>query len=132
MTYCGPTIEQSAQDNKNILVITDYLTKFVVVKAVPNNTAQTAAQVFVEDFIFKFGVPRRLITDQGVHFNNELVKDITLLFGVNHIQSTPYHPQTNGQVERFNVTFRPQLAKLYSENINNWNDYLYRFATVPH
>ncbi|CAF4512793.1 unnamed protein product [Didymodactylos carnosus] len=124
MDFWGPTRQESANGNKYVLVITDYLTKFVVAKALPNNTAQTTAQVFVEEFIFKFGVPNRLITDQGVHFNNELLKNVTAMIGFDHIKSTPYHPHTNGQVERFNATFHPQLAKLYDENLNNWDEYL--------
>ncbi|CAF1488885.1 unnamed protein product [Adineta steineri] len=136
MDFWGPTREPSADGNRYILVITDYLTKFVVAKALPNNTAQTTAQTFVEDFIFKFGVPNRLITDQGVHFNNDLMRNITQMIGFDHIKSTPYHPQTNGQVERFNATFRPQLAKLYDENLNNWDEYLsavvYAYNTGQH
>ncbi|CAF1585106.1 unnamed protein product [Didymodactylos carnosus] len=134
--FLGPTRQEPANGNKYVLVITDYLTKFVVAKALPNNTAQTTAQVFVEEFIFKFGVPNRLITDQGVHFNNELLKNVAAMIGFDHIKSTPYHPQTNGEVERFNATFHPQLAKLYDENLNNWDEYLlavlYAYNTGQH
>ncbi|CAF3283177.1 unnamed protein product [Rotaria sp. Silwood2] len=119
-----------------ILIITDYLTKFVVAKAVANNTAPTAAQTFVEEFILKFWVPNRLITDQGTHFNNDLMKNAAQLIGFTHIKSVPYHPQTNGQVERFNATFRPQLTKLYDENLNHWDEYLpavvYAYNTGSH
>ncbi|CAF1293542.1 unnamed protein product [Didymodactylos carnosus] len=136
MDFWGPTRQESANGNKYVLVITDYLTKFVVAKALPNNTVQTTAQVFVEEFIFKFGVPNRLITDQGVHFNNELLKNVAAMIGFDHIKSTPYHPQTNGQVERFNATVHPQLTKLYDENLNNWDEYLpavlYAYNTGQH
>ncbi|CAF4462918.1 unnamed protein product [Didymodactylos carnosus] len=47
-----------------------------------------------------------------------------MLLGTNHIKSTPYHPMTNGLVERFNATFHPQLSELYEKNLNNWDDYL--------
>jgi transposase InsO family protein len=136
MDFWGPTRQESVNGNKYVLVITDYMTKFVVAKALPNNTAQITAQTFLEEFIFKFGVPNRLITDQGVHFNNELMKNMAELLGFNHIKSTPYHPQTNGQVERFNATFRPQLAKLFDENLGNWDEYLpavvYAYNTGQH
>ncbi|CAF2096549.1 unnamed protein product, partial [Rotaria magnacalcarata] len=41
-----------------------------------------------------------------------------------HIYSTPYHPQTNGMVERFNATFIPQISKLQDTEDNNWDEYL--------
>ncbi|CAF1144117.1 unnamed protein product, partial [Didymodactylos carnosus] len=118
-TFLGTTRQESDNGNKYVLVITDYLTKFVIVKALPNNTVQTTAQTFVEELIFNFGVPDRLIADQGVHFNNELMKNVAELIGFDYIKSIPYHLQTNGQVERFNATFRPQLAKLQGENLNH-------------
>ncbi|CAF1615106.1 unnamed protein product, partial [Didymodactylos carnosus] len=78
--------------------------------AVPNNSATTTAQFIVEEVILKYGVPRKIITDQGTHFKNELMEKIALLMGFKHAFATTYHPQTNGQVERFNATFYPQLA----------------------
>ncbi|CAF0966379.1 unnamed protein product [Didymodactylos carnosus] len=58
------------------------------------------------------------------------------MIGFDHIKSTPYHPQTNSQVERFNATFRPKLAKLQDENLNNCDEYLsavvYAYNTGQH
>ncbi|CAF1433061.1 unnamed protein product [Rotaria sp. Silwood1] len=124
MDFWGPTPQFSANGNKYVLVITDYYTRYVVACPLPNNTATSTAKSFVEQFIFKFGIPRRLITDQGVHFNNELIKNLTALLGTHHIQTSAYHPQANGLVERFNATFHPQLSKLYDTELNNWDDYL--------
>ncbi|CAF1344489.1 unnamed protein product, partial [Didymodactylos carnosus] len=123
MDYWGPTTP-TTNGNRYVLVITDYLSKFVIAKATPTNTAQTTAQILVDELIFRYGVPHRLITDNGVHFNNDLLKALAAKIGFHHIKSTPYHPQTNGQVERFNATFRPQLAKLQSENTNDWDEFL--------
>ena len=124
MDFWGPTPQYSASGNKYVLVIMDYYTKYVVAAALPDNTAFTTAKFFVENFVFKYGIPRRLITDRGVHFTNELMGNLTKLLGTNHIQTAAYHPQGNGLIERFNATFHPQLAKLYNAELNNWDDYL--------
>ncbi|CAF0786226.1 unnamed protein product [Adineta steineri] len=124
MDFWGPTPQYSTNGNKYVLVITDYYTKYVVATPLPNNTAITTAKCFVEHFIFKFGTPRRLITDQGVHFNNELMKNVTELLGTNHIQATAYHPQSNGLTERFNSTFHTQLAKFQNDDLSDWDEFL--------
>ncbi|CAF4955322.1 unnamed protein product [Rotaria sp. Silwood1] len=124
MDFWGPTPQYSINGNRYVLVITDYYTKYVVACPLPNNTATSTAKSFVEQFIFKFGIPRRIVTDQGVHFNNELMQNLTMLLGTNHIQTSAYHPQSNGLVERFNATFHPQLSKLYNAELNDWDEYL--------
>ena len=48
----------------------------------------------------------------------------TQLLDCHHIKSTPYHPQTNGAIERFNATFERQLAKLTDQQINDWDIHL--------
>ena len=55
--------------------------------------------------------PERLIIDNGVHFNNALMKTITQTINIKHVFSASYHPQTNGEIERFNAAFSAQLAK---------------------
>ena len=101
-----------------------------------NNTAKAAAKFIMNEFIMVHGAPERLITDNGVHFNNALMKTIITTMHIAHAFSASYHPQTNDQVERFNATFCTQLAKYYDENKDDWDDYLqsviYAYNTGVH
>ena len=121
--YCGP-LKQTPRDNQYVLVITDYFTRHVTAIALPRCTAEMTAQALFNEYFCKYGVPAVILSDQGSHFRNQLMENIKYLIGYNHIYSTPYRPQTNGIVERFNATFIPQISKLQDTHHNNWDEYL--------
>src|SRR5215213_11493177 len=79
---------------------------------------------FYEDIICRHGCPKELLTDQGTHFVNELLKAMCKRVGVKYRLSTTYHPQTNGLVERFNKTLCEILAKYSSEYQEDWDVFL--------
>ena len=70
--FLGP-LPQTADGNKYVLVFTDYLTKWVEAKAVPDCSANTAARVFVDEVVSRFSPPRELLSDRGKHFLNLMV-----------------------------------------------------------
>lgn len=121
--YCGP-FKRTPRENLYVLVITDFFTRHVTALALPNCTAETTAQALFNEYFCKYGVPAVILSDQGSHFQNQLMENMQRLIGYNHIYSTPYHPQTNAIVERFNSTFVPQISKLQDEQSNNWDEYL--------
>lgn len=123
MDFCGPFVE-SPRENKYVLVVTDLFTHFVTAIPLPTNTAEITALTLFRHIFCRFGVCFTLITDQGTHFNNNLMRALQHLLGYNHILSTPYHPQTNGVLERFNASMVVQVSKLQQQHHNNWDDYL--------
>ncbi|CAF1606429.1 unnamed protein product [Rotaria magnacalcarata] len=123
MDYSGP-FPTTPEGNKYVLAITDYFTKWVIAIPLPNQTALTTAEVLYEHYICIYGVPHTILSDQGPHFNNQLITAFTQILGYHHIKSTPYHPQTNGAIERFNSTFERQIAKLTDQCVNNWDMHL--------
>ena len=72
---------------------------------------------FIYNKIIK-GCPNKILSDRGSHFNNELIRELMEKFKIKHNLSTPYHPKTNGLVERLNQTLCESLAKLGNERIN--------------
>ncbi|CAF5154154.1 unnamed protein product, partial [Rotaria sp. Silwood1] len=78
MDWWGPTTA-SLDGNRYVLVITDRLSGYVFAKASPTNTAQDTARILMEEIILVHGPPDMLITDQGTHFNNELMNAISNL-----------------------------------------------------
>ena len=72
---------------------------------------------------------------KSTHFNNNLVNRLLEKFQIRHLLSTPYHPQTNGLVERFNRTLCESLAKM-SDKTNDWDLFippvLFAYRTTKH
>ncbi|CAF1393603.1 unnamed protein product [Adineta ricciae] len=135
MDLWGP-VRLYATGNRYVVVLTDSLSKYVIAKALPTNSAYDTASFLLKHFILAHGAPLQLITDQGVHFNNKLMLNLMQLTGIKHDFSTTYHRESDGQVERFNATFCTQLAKYYDENKNDWDMYLqptiYAYNTSVH
>jgi transposase InsO family protein len=124
MDFHGPITPTSQRGNKYVIALTDVLSKFVVTKAVRDNTAQTAVRFLKEDVITKFGTPRCILTDNGTHFTSSMMNELIKQIGATHLYSTPYHPQTNGQVERYNSTMDAKIAALSNSRKTDWDDQL--------
>ncbi|XP_073802848.1 uncharacterized protein [Danio rerio] len=68
--------------------------------------------------------PKRILTDQGREFVNQINKDLCDFLGVERSLCAPYHPQTNGLVEKLNGTIQKALCKLVEERPEKWDEYL--------
>ena len=90
----------------------------------PDQEASTVADVLVQGFISRFGVPSQIHSDQGAQFESNLFKSLCKLIGIDKTRTTPYHPQSDGLVERFNRTLEDMLSKVVDENHKNWDDCL--------
>ncbi|CAF2152736.1 unnamed protein product [Rotaria magnacalcarata] len=121
--YSG-SLKRTPCENQYVFVITDYFTRYTTAIALLNCTTETTARALFNEYFCKYCVACTILSDQGSHFQNQLMANIKGLIGYNHFYSTPYHPQTNGMVERFNSTFIPQIAKLQDAENNNWDEYL--------
>ena len=119
----GP-IPETDDGNKYILVLGDYFSKWTEAYALKNHTAQTVADIIMEQFISRFGIPRSLHSDQGPEFESDLIAELCKLLHINKTRTVPYNPKSDGLVERANRTVIQMLKTLVNEARNDWDDLL--------
>ena len=85
--------------NIYILVAVDYVSKWVEATSCPKNDANTVVGFLQRNILSRFGTPRKIISDGGSHFSNKVFDKLMGRYGIKHIMSLAYHPQTNGQAE---------------------------------
>ncbi len=101
----------------------DYFTKWPIAKVLKEATAKAVSKFIYQKIICEHGCPEVLQSDRGTHFVNKVIANLTEKFRIKHRLSSPYHPQTNGLVERFNQTLCEKLAKLLEET-DQWDKFV--------
>ena len=107
------------QNNRYIIVATNYLTRWPEARAVSDAGAETLAKFIFEEIICRHGTPKIILSDQGRNFISETIRILCEKFLIKHKFSSPYHLQTNGMVERLNRTLCESLAKV--KGTNDWD-----------
>ena len=118
------SLEPSKGNIENVLVITDHFTRYAFAYPSKTQTAQATARILWDNFICHYGFPEKFISDQGRNFESDLIKELCKIAGVKKVHTTPYHPQGNGQCERFNSTLCNMLGTLSDEEKSDWKSHL--------
>jgi hypothetical protein len=117
-------LPKSFDGNKYAIVFMDYFTKWPEVFAASSQTAETIARLFVEHVVTRHGVPERLLSDRGPNFLSHLVTEVCKLLGSSKVNTSGYHPQCDGLVEKFNGTLVTMLSKCVEKNGRDWDTHL--------
>jgi len=134
MDVVGP-LPMSRSGNKYILTISDYANRYPEAIPLPSTEASWIAKELVLLFS-RVGIPEEILTDQGTNFMSALLQEVYRLLNINRIRTSPYHPQTDGLVERFNGTLKAMMKKFTSKNKKDWDEYLpyllFAYREAPH
>jgi hypothetical protein len=134
--YVGPINPPSLQGNKYILVAIESFTRWPVACAYPNAKAATTAKFLYEHLFCQFGPPKFLLSDNGVHFTDQVVELFLNMVSTHHKFSSAYRPSTNGQCENLNGSLMSAIKKLTIKEPKMWdthlNAVLYAYRTKAH
>jgi hypothetical protein len=118
----GP-LPKTKKGNQYLLFIADRFSKLDRTVPLTRITASVVAWDFMEQWVYLYGPPRHPLSDNGHHFTSGFFKTCRKAMGVQHIFTSAYHPQANGQVERFNRTILARLRALVGEEQGTWDLY---------
>ena len=102
----------SSKGGRYIVVFSDYLTRWVEAFPMSSVEATVIASLLIDEIISRHGAPR----DRGTNVLSKVVADVCKIFQIQKVNTSSYHPQTDGLVERFNSTLRQSLSMYVSKN----------------
>ena len=103
---------KASNGHRFILVAIDYFTKWVEAASYANVTKQVVVKFIKNNIICRYGVPNKIITDNGTNLNNKMMKELCDDFKIEHHNSSPYRPQMNGAVEAANKNIKKIVQKM--------------------
>lgn len=116
----GP-FPESSRGNKYVMVVTDYFTKWVEIFAIPDQQAETCADILLNEVFARYGCPYDLHSDQGRNFISAVFVELCKILEIRKTRTSPYHPSGNGQVERFNRTLIRMIKAYLKGEQREWD-----------
>ncbi|KAG1545355.1 hypothetical protein G6F49_010818 [Rhizopus delemar] len=117
-------VQAARSGNRYIIAGIDYLTKYVEARPIRFQTASEIALFLYEEIICRHGCPTIIVSDNGKPFVSKLIQQVCRNFSIIHKTTTPYNPQSNGLIERFNRTLGQILQKRTKDEKDDWDLYL--------
>ena len=118
MDVLGP-LPKTKRKNQFIITAIDVTTRYLFAKAVPRARSKETIE-FLKEIIHEKGLMQIIQTDNGKNFISEEFREELQKYSIKHITSTPYHPQSQGLIERNNKTLSERL-RIYCKDPSEWD-----------
>ena len=119
----GPLPE--SEGHSYLLTVVDRYSRWMEAIPLTSITAESCALALLRHWVSHFGVPTSIVTDRGRQFTCGLWRELSCLLGVTHNQTTSYHPQSNGMVERLHRTLKDRLmSRASASGSSSWMSHL--------
>ena len=116
------------------MTLVDYATRYPDAVALKSITTENVAEALLDVFS-RLGFPEEVLSDMGTQFISDCMKELERLLCIKHTTTSPYHPQRNGLVEKFNGMLKTMLKRMCSDQPKQWHRYinalLFAYREVP-
>ena len=114
-------LPKTEQGNRYAIVFQDFMTKWPLVFPAPDQRAIRLVRLITEELLPQFGVPEAILSDQGTNLLAHVMEDVCKLLGITRLNTTLYHPQSDGMVERLNRSLKSMLRKHVAKFGGQWD-----------
>ena len=130
----GP-LHRTPGNKRWLIVATDYFTKWVETEPLSSITQLDTKNFVWKNIITRFGIPRTLVSDNGMQFDSNFFKSFCQEYGIRNVYSTPAYPQSNGQAEISNKVLLDGIKKRLDRAKGRWAEelpsVLWAYRTTP-
>ena len=127
--YAGPFL------GKMFFVVVDAHSKWPEVAIMSTSSTTLKTIDILRSLFARYGLPEQLVSDNGPQFTSNEFGQFVRANGIRHIKSAPYHPASNGQVERFIRTMKRSLRASEKDGRSlqhNLAEFLFTYRTTAH
>ena len=129
----GP-LPRTKAGKRFILTLMDFSTRYPEAFALRTVDSKSVLEALLQVFS-RMGIPGQVLSDNGANLTGTLMKEVFILLGIKSIRSSPYHPQSNGMLERFHATLKGMLRKTKGSFQGQWDEALqtalFAYREVP-
>ena len=130
----GPISPPSEDGHRYILTLVDFASRYPEATALKNIETETVAEA-LRNMYCRLGFPEEVLSDLGTQFISQCMTEVSRLLGIKQMTGSPYHPESQGLVERFNGTLKTILRRLCIDQPKQWHRFLgpllFAYREVP-
>jgi len=117
---------------KYLVVAIEYFTKWIEAEPVAQITTHKIQHFMWKNIVCRFGVPKRLVYDNGTQFASQQLGKLCTKIGTKQVSPSFEHPQTNGQVESANLVLLKSLKRRLEKAKGTWAEEVRRIVWAYH